>query len=140
MIEDVKRTVSVPVIASINCFSLGEWTQFAKEIESAGADGLELNIYSLPLNVHKKSDDIEKEYFNVVSKVSKSIGIPVAVKIGSNFSNLPGFVSNLKANGAKGVVMFNRFYSPDIDIKKLKVIFGCVSLILFLKPSRNIIY
>lgn len=121
LIEDVKRTVSVPVIASINCFSTGEWTLFAKEIESAGADGLELNIYSLPLNVHKKSDDIEKEYFNVVSKVSKSIGIPVAVKIGSNFTNIPGFVSNLKANGAKGVVMFNRFYSPDIDIKKLRI-------------------
>jgi dihydroorotate dehydrogenase (fumarate) len=121
LIEDVKSTVSVPVIASINCFSMGEWTSFAKEIESAGADGLELNIYSLPLSVHKRSDDIEKEYFNVVSKVSKSIKIPVAVKIGSNFTNLPAFVSNLKAHGAKGVVMFNRFYSPDIDIKKLRI-------------------
>ncbi len=121
LVSDVKSTVSVPVIASINCYSTGEWTSFAKEIESAGADGLELNIYSLPLNVHTKSDEIEKEYLQVVSKVSSLLKIPVAVKIASNFTNLPGFVNGLKAHGAKGVVMFNRFYSPDIDIKRVRI-------------------
>jgi dihydroorotate dehydrogenase (fumarate) len=111
----------VPVIASINCYSGGEWTSFAKEIEKAGADGLELNIYSLPLDIYKSSNDIETEYLNVVEKVSKQLKIPVAVKIASTFTNLPGFVNALKAHGAKGVVMFNRFYSPDIDIKKVRV-------------------
>ncbi len=121
LVEDVKKTVRIPVIASINCYSTGEWTTFAKEIESAGADGLELNIYSLPLNVNKKSDEIEREYLNVVSQVSRQIKIPVAVKIASNFTSLPGFVNSLKAHGAKGVVMFNRFYSPDIDIKRVRI-------------------
>ncbi|MDP3453770.1 MAG: dihydroorotate dehydrogenase-like protein [Bacteroidales bacterium] len=121
LVSDVKKSVSVPVIASINCYSAGEWTAFAKEIESAGADGLELNIYSLPLNIHKKSEDVEREYLNVVSQVSKLIKIPIAVKIASNFTNLPGFVNSLKAHGAKAVVMFNRFYSPDIDIKRVRV-------------------
>ncbi len=121
LVSDVKNSVSVPVIASINCYSTGEWTAFAKDIEKAGADGLELNIYSLPLNIHKKSEDVEKEYLNVVSQVSKQIKIPVAVKIASNFTNLPGFVNSLKAHGAKGVVMFNRFYSPDIDIKRVRI-------------------
>jgi dihydroorotate dehydrogenase (fumarate) len=121
LVSDVKNSVSVPVIASINCYSAGEWTAFAKEIESAGADGLELNIYSLPLNIHKKSEDVEREYLNVVSQVSKLIKIPIAVKIASNFTNLPGFVNSLKAHGAKAVVMFNRFYSPDIDIKRVRV-------------------
>ncbi len=121
LVSDVKKSVSVPVIASINCYSAGEWTAFAKEIESAGADGLELNIYSLPLNIHKKSEEIEREYLNVVSQVSRLIKIPVAVKIASNFTNLPGFVNSLKAHGAKGVVMFNRFYSPDVDIKRLRL-------------------
>ncbi|MFA7179644.1 MAG: diguanylate cyclase, partial [Bacteroidales bacterium] len=102
LVTDVKNTVSVPVIASINCYSGGEWTSFAKEIEKAGADGLELNIYSLPLDIYKSSNDIETEYLNVVEKVSKQLKIPVAVKIASTFTNLPGFVNALKAHGAKG--------------------------------------
>lgn len=122
LIQDIKSAVKVPVIASINCYSTGEWTLFAKKIEEAGADGLELNIYSLPLNILKSSNDIEKEYLDVVGKVSRTIKIPVAVKIANNFTNIPGFVNGLKAYGAKGVVMFNRFFTPDIDIKKLRII------------------
>jgi dihydroorotate dehydrogenase (fumarate) len=122
LIKDVKSAVSIPVFASINCYSIGEWTAFAKEIESAGADGLELNIYSLPMNVAKSSNEIEKEYLDVVASVTKMLKIPVAVKIANTFTNLPGFVNGLKAHGAKGVVMFNRFYSPDIDIKKVRII------------------
>lgn len=121
LVVDVKQTVSVPVIASINCYSGGEWISFAKEIENAGADGLELNIYSLPLNIHKSSNDIESDYLDVVKRVSSSIKIPVSVKIASTFTNLPGFVNGLKAHGAKGVVMFNRFYSPDVDIQRVRV-------------------
>lgn len=121
LITNLKAAVKVPVIASINCYSGGEWTSFAKEIEGVGADGLELNIYSLPLNIHKSSDTIEEEYLDVVSQVSKLLKIPVSVKIASTFSNLPGFVNGLKAHGAKGVVMFNRFYSPNIDINRLRL-------------------
>ncbi|MEN6618526.1 MAG: dihydroorotate dehydrogenase-like protein [Rikenellaceae bacterium] len=122
LVKDIKGAVSVPVIASINCYSPGVWTAFAKEIQDAGADGLELNIYSLPLNILKSSNDIEKEYLEVVGKVSKLLRIPVSVKIANTFTNLPGFVNGLKAYGAKGVVMFNRFYNPDIDIKKVRII------------------
>jgi len=122
LVKEVKDSVSVPVIASINCYSMGEWVEFAKEIQDAGADGLELNIYSLPLTVSKRADEIENGYLDVVGAVAKMLRIPVAVKIASNYTSLPGFVNGLKSRGAKGVVMFNRFYSPDIDINKLRII------------------
>lgn len=122
LVKDVKDTVSVPVIASINCHSMGEWVEFAKEIEDAGADALELNIFSLPLSISKRSNLIEDEYIEVVGAVTKRLAIPVAVKIANNYSNLPGFVNGLKSRGAKGVVMFNRFFMPDIDINKIRII------------------
>lgn len=122
LITELKKSVDIPVFASINCYSQGEWTQFAKDIEKTGADGIELNLYSLPLDINKKSDELEKEYLQVVKSVSASVKIPVAVKIGSTFTNIPGFVSSLKAYGAKAVVMFNRFYLPDIDIKNMRII------------------
>lgn len=121
LVTNIKNAVTVPVIASINCYSSGSWTDFAKEIEGAGADGLELNIYSLPLDIHKSGDQIEREYLQVVAEVAKQLKIPVAVKIASTFTNLPGFVNSLKGHGAKGVVMFNRFYSPNIDIDRVRV-------------------
>ena len=83
---------------------------------------IELNLYTLPLDIHKKSEEIESQYLNVVKRVSSSVKIPVAVKIANNFTNLPGFTENLKAYGAKGVVMFNRLYTPDIDISNLRLI------------------
>jgi len=122
LVKDIKDTVSVPVIASINCYSMGEWVEFAKEIQDAGADGLELNIFSMPLSVSKRPNQIEDDYLEVVASVAKRITIPVAVKIANNYTNLPGFVNGLKSRGAKGVVMFNRFYMPDIDIKKVRII------------------
>ena len=122
LVKDIKDTVSVPVIASINCYSMGEWVEFAKEIQDAGADGLELNIFSMPLSVSKRANQIEDDYLEVVASVAKRVSIPVAVKIANNYTNLPGFVNGLKSRGAKGVVMFNRFYMPDIDIKKVRII------------------
>ena len=120
-IKRIKSLINIPVIASINCFSKGEWTSYAKEIEAAGADGLELNFYSLPLSIEKSSNEIEQDYFNIVKSVSESINIPVAVKIASTFTNIPAFVNGLKAYGAKAVVMFNRFYTPDIDIDSMTI-------------------
>lgn len=122
LIKEAKAKCSIPIIASINCVSAGEWTAFAKEIEKAGADALELNIFILPLEKESDTDDIEKAYLETVAKVCSSVKIPVAVKIGQNFMNIPHIVQELYNRGAKGVVMFNRFFEPDIDIEDMKML------------------
>ena len=121
LLREIKKQVSIPVIASINCYSKGEWLVYAKELAATGADALELNIYSMPLNIRESSGDIEQKYLKLVEEITKIISIPVAVKISSDFTNLPGFTDKLKGYGAKGVVMFNKFYMPDIDIDKLEI-------------------
>ena len=121
LIKDAKRESGIPVIASINCFSDNSWTDFAKEIEKAGADALELNIYALPLNSSRSSVEIETEYLKIVQKITKDIKIPVAVKLGEGFTNLDNFVQGLQGHGAHGAVLFNRFYTPDISLKSLKI-------------------
>lgn len=122
LIKEAKKRCGIPIIGSINCFSSGRWTTFAKEIERAGADALEINIYSLPLSMHRESGDIEREYFHVISEITSSIKIPVAVKMGDNFTNICKFVSSMQGHGAKGAVLFNRFYTPDISLKTLDII------------------
>lgn len=122
LIKDAKREAGIPVIASINCYSHSNWIEFAKEIEKAGADALELNIYSLPVNGSKNSVEIENGYFEIVKKITSEIKIPVAVKIGDTFTNLGNFVQGLQNSGANGVVLFNRFYTPDISLKSLKIV------------------
>lgn len=122
LIKDAKREAGIPVIASINCYSHSNWIEFAKEIEKAGADALELNIYSLPVNGSKNSMEIENGYFEIVKKITSEIKIPVAVKIGDTFTNLGNFVQGLQNSGANGVVLFNRFYTPDISLKSLKIV------------------
>ena len=121
LIRETKKRISVPVIASINCYTKGEWLGYAKEITTAGADALELNIYSMPLDIRESSTDIEMRYLKIIGEVVKSVSIPVAVKISSDFTNLPGFVDKLKGYGAKGVVLFNKFYAPDVDIEKFEI-------------------
>ncbi len=122
LIKEAKHKCGVPVIASINCFSQGKWTSFAKEMERAGADALEINIYSLPIAKYKSSIEIENDYKEIVKSVSSVLNIPVAVKIGGEFTNLPQFVSSLKSYGASAVTLFNRFYNPDISLKSLKIV------------------
>jgi dihydroorotate dehydrogenase (fumarate) len=122
LIRDAKRDAGIPIIASINCYSLNNWTEFAKEIEKAGADALEVNIYNIPLSGSKSSTDIEAEYYKIVKSVSEGIRIPVAVKIADSFTNLGNFISGLQGHGAKGAVLFNRFYTPDISLKSLKIV------------------
>ena len=121
LIEETKKAVDIPVIASVNCVSAREWTTFAREFQEAGADALELNIFYVPVDRHENPDSIEQLYLNVLQKVKKEVSIPVSVKIGLYHSNIIGMVDKLKANGAKGVVMFNRFYEPDIDLDKLEL-------------------
>ena len=121
LIREAKAVCSIPVIASINCVSDGEWIAFAKEIEKAGADAIELNIFLLPLEKESDTDDIEKAYLDTVAKVCAAVRIPVAVKIGPNFMNIPHIVQELYNRGARGVTMFNRFFEPDIDVDKMKM-------------------
>lgn len=121
LIEDSKSQADIPVIASVNCVSVGEWVSFAKLAEEAGADALELNVFILPLDDSETSESYEKPYFDMLTAVKKETNIPIAVKIGQNFTNIPGFISNLYNYGAQSVVLFNRFYAPDININKISL-------------------
>jgi dihydroorotate dehydrogenase (fumarate) len=121
LISDAKASLSIPVIASINCISSEEWTSFAAEIEKAGADALELNIFILPADVQKKGEDYEKIYFDIINKVTSQIKIPVSIKLSYHFSGLAEFIKRLSWTDIKGLVLFNRFYNPDIDIEKFSI-------------------
>lgn len=120
-IQEAKRNVQIPVIASINAVTANEWTNFARQIEQAGADALELNIFLMPFNFAKSCSENEQATTNILKKVKSLVNIPVSVKISPYFSNLGNVILQLEENGANGVVLFNRFSSPDIDIKNLKV-------------------
>jgi dihydroorotate dehydrogenase (fumarate) len=131
LIEECKKNVSIPVIASINCVYSHEWTSFAKQLEEAGADALELNMFFLPSDFDRTSEEKEKAYFRIIEKVQKEVRIPIALKISYYFSNLGPMIQNLSNTGVAGLVLFNRFYSPDFDIDKLEV----VSSNVFSSPS-----
>jgi dihydroorotate dehydrogenase (fumarate) len=131
LIEEAKKAVDIPVIASVNCVSSNEWTTFAKDFQEAGADALELNIFYVPVDKRESNDVIEELYLDVLKKVKKEVSIPVSVKISPFHSNIVGMVDRLKASGAKGVVMFNRFYEPDINLDKLEL----TSSEIFSSPS-----
>ena len=122
LIKGAKEEVIIPVIASINCFSASEWTSFAKKVEEAGADALELNISNLPSDLSLSHEANLKIYFEIIEKVMKEVKIPVSIKIGWFCSNLGEFIQILSQTGVNGLVLFNRFFSPDIDIDKLEVI------------------
>ncbi len=124
LIEKVKANVSIPVIASVNCTTSQEWPVFAKELEAAGADAIELNIAIFPFNEHVESKDIENLYLDILKQVKSHVTIPVSVKLGPCFTNISRMVSLLDAAGADGVVLFNRFFRPDIDIDKAKPIYN----------------
>lgn len=122
MLREAKNTLHIPVIASINCVSPGEWTDFAHRIEENGADAIELNIAILPYNDNLSTEEIENRYIQIVSEIKKKVSIPVAVKIGTYFTNPARFMKRLSETGIDGLVLFNRFFSPDIDIDDLEVI------------------
>lgn len=121
-IQEAKKRVSMPVIASINCVSGTEWPAFAKEIEAAGADALELNVFLLPADVGQEGSAYEKVYFDVIENVKKQISIPIALKVSSHFSGLASMLKKLSWTGIQGLVLFNRFFNPDIDVDKLQVV------------------
>ena len=119
LIHKAKKEVEIPIIASINCVSAKWLVKFAKRIESAGADALELNVFTPITNELKKSADIENNYYKMLESVKQSISIPVSMKIGMYFTALPEFASQLEYRGLNALVMFNRFTEPDIDIEKV---------------------
>lgn len=123
LIRDVKEAVDIPVIASVNCISAKGWPLFAKKLQEAGADALELNIAIFPFNEKISGTEVEETYFDILKAVKSHVTIPVSVKIGSYFSNLPRIVSQLDEAGVDGIVMFNRFFRPDIDIDSMSIVF-----------------
>lgn len=121
-IRKAKEAVNIPIIASLNGKSIGGWTDYAMKMEQAGADALELNIYLLPTDFKKSGSDIEKIYLDIVKAVKSTVKIPIAVKMHPFFSSTSFMASELSKAGADGLVMFNRFYQPDIDLEKLEVV------------------
>jgi len=119
MIRDAKAAVSIPVFASINCVKSNEWVDFAKKIEEAGADALELNIYFLPISKDKNPREYENAYLDLVSAVKEKSSLPLMVKLGHGFSNITWMVDQLYKRGAASVILFNRLYAPDIDTSDL---------------------
>jgi dihydroorotate dehydrogenase (fumarate) len=126
LIEEAKAAVSIPVIASINCVSAQKWTYFSREIEKAGADALEINLFVLPTDLNRSGEDNEQIYYDVLKTVKEQVAIPVALKISPYHSNLANTINKLAELDADGIVMFNRFYSPDFDIDNLSVTSGQV--------------
>jgi dihydroorotate dehydrogenase (fumarate) len=121
LLSEAKKETEIPIIASINCMSASEWTVFAKDFENAGADALELNLFFVPTDRRKTAEEIEQLYLKIVSEVKKNVKIPVSVKIGFYYTNLLAMSDKLVANGADALVLFNRFYEPDINLDKLQL-------------------
>ncbi|MCE1229009.1 MAG: dihydroorotate dehydrogenase-like protein [Firmicutes bacterium] len=121
-IRKIKAAVKVPVIASLNGTTARGWLNYAKEMEKAGADALELNVYYLPTSPMETGDAVEKRTLEIAHAVKSAVTIPVAVKLSPFFSSPAHFIKVLEGTGVDGVVMFNRFYQPDIDIEELDVL------------------
>ena len=121
LISEAKKEIKIPVIASINCSSQYDWQYFAKRIQEAGADALELNVYLLPSDFGKSGIENEKVYFDIIKEVKKYVTIPVSLKTGYYFSSVAQTLLSLSETGIAGLTLFNRPYNPDIDIETLKV-------------------
>lgn len=116
-----KQALDIPVIGSLNGVSTGWWVRYAADIEAAGADALELNVYYLPTDLDTNGADVEEMYLELLRDVKAAVSIPVAVKLNPYFSNIANMANRLAENGADGLVLFNRFYQPDLDLENLEV-------------------
>ncbi|MFW5880182.1 MAG: dihydroorotate dehydrogenase-like protein [Spirochaetota bacterium] len=123
LIREAKQAVDIPVIASVNCVTPRWWGDYAKQIESAGADAIELNIAIMPRG-GRTPEEVESSYLRIVEQVRKAVNLPIAVKIGPYFTSLPRLTDQLQRAGAGAIVMFNRFYQLDIDVEKLELAGG----------------
>ncbi len=118
LISECKEAVEIPIIASVNAVSNQKWTYLASEIEEAGADAIELNLFALPSDMAKSAQEIEEDYLAAVKEVVEKVKIPVTVKISHYFTAMGNMISRFAALGVKGIVLFNRYYSPDVNIKE----------------------
>lgn len=121
LIAQAKAAVDIPVIASLNGTSIGGWIRFAKRMEEAGADGLELNIYKIPTDMNTSPMQVEESYLDIVRAVKRAVQIPIAVKISPYFSNIAYMARRFVDTGVNALVMFNRFYQPDIDLETMEM-------------------
>ncbi len=121
LIQDAKNALGIPVIASLNGSSVSGWLSYAKKMEDAGADALELNIYIVPSDPNATGEQVEERYLNLIRTCRESVSIPVAVKIGPYFSSVANMVGKISGAGANGVILFNRYLMPDIDLESLTV-------------------
>lgn len=126
LISDAKKSVSIPIIASVNCVTADKWPDFAKRIQDAGADAIELNIFALPSDFHRTAEQNEQLYFDIINRVTGIINIPVSVKISPYNASLGSFIKRLGETPIKSIVLFNRFYNPDFDIHTLDYTSGSV--------------
>ncbi len=122
LIKEAKLNVSIPIIASINCVSSSDWVDFAKKIEAAGADALEVNVFFLPTDNNKPASFYENTYLELAEKLRGAVKLPIAFKLGNHFTNVLWIIRELYFRKINGVVLFNRFYEPDIDINKMKMV------------------
>ena len=120
-IANAKKAVKIPIIASLNGSSAGGWTQYAKLVQQAGADALELNVYYIPTNANLPAGEVEQTYLDILKAVKAEVTIPVAMKLSPFFTNFANMAKRLNDAGADGLVLFNRFYQPDIDLEALEV-------------------
>lgn len=118
----IKEALEIPVFASLNGTTLGGWTEYARRLEQAGANGIELNVYHVATDPAVSAAGVEDRYIQVVESVKKAVSIPVALKLGPYFSSLANFAVRLDKSGVDGLVLFNRFYQPDIDLETLEVV------------------
>jgi dihydroorotate dehydrogenase (fumarate) len=121
LLHSAKGSLEIPVIGSLNGISTGGWIEYAKKIEEAGADALELNVYYIPTDPKLVSQDVEERYLEVLHAVKRTVKIPVAMKLSPHFSSMANMARRLDNAGANGLVLFNRFYQPDIDLETLEV-------------------
>jgi dihydroorotate dehydrogenase (fumarate) len=127
LLRKAKESLNIPVIGSLNGISTGGWISYAKKIEEAGADAIELNVYYIPTNPKLTAEDVENRYLEVLNAVKTTVKIPVAMKLSPFFSSMANMAQRLDQAGAGGLVLFNRFYQPDIDLETLEM-----------KPSVNL--
>ena len=122
LIARAKETITVPIIASLNGSTPSGWTSFAKQIQQAGADALELNLYNIPTDMKLSGAELEHQYIEVLRSVRAEVTIPLAVKVSPYFTNFANMAKRFAENGANGLVLFNRFYQPDIELESLEVV------------------
>ena len=122
LIREAKKEVSIPIIASVNCVSADKWPVYAQSLQDAGADAIELNVFVMPSDFNRTCDENEKLYFQIIEEVKKYVQIPIALKISYYSSNLGSIIQQLSHSGIDGLVLFNRFYSPDIDINNFNLL------------------